>query len=174
MIHYQLRCPAGHGFEGWFRDAVGFEEQAAGGLLACPECGSGSVTRALMAPAVRSSGRRRVAAPPSPEAAPVSPPDNSPERTAAILPDRMRAVLQRMRSEIEQHCEDVGDRFAEVAREMHRRSSGDGEPGAVDRAGKEAVPPRGIYGEATSEEYEALADEGIEVNRIPWLPRADG
>jgi hypothetical protein len=33
---------------------------------------------------------------------------------------------------------------------------------------------RGIYGEATEAETEALRDEGIEVGRIPWLPRADG
>jgi hypothetical protein len=33
---------------------------------------------------------------------------------------------------------------------------------------------RGIYGEASPEQTESLAEEGIEVARIPWLPRADG
>ena len=33
---------------------------------------------------------------------------------------------------------------------------------------------RGIYGETTPEQAEILADEGIEVARIPWIPRADG
>ncbi|MFC7691530.1 DUF1178 family protein [Paeniroseomonas aquatica] len=31
----------------------------------------------------------------------------------------------------------------------------------------------GIYGEASPADAEALRDEGIEVARIPWVPRAD-
>ena len=34
--------------------------------------------------------------------------------------------------------------------------------------------PRGIYGETTSEQAEALAEDGIAIARIPWVPRADG
>ncbi len=174
MIHYQLRCSAGHGFEGWFRDAAGFDEQSARGLLSCPDCGTSAVARAMMAPAVRTSRRRRVAeaarsgpAPtaPDPGLAPGPRPGTAPGPAAAgvaVLPDQVRAVLQRMRAEIEQNCDDVGDRFAEVARAEHRNASE-----APDTA------PRGIYGQATADDVEALADEGIEVNRIPWLPRAD-
>jgi hypothetical protein len=33
---------------------------------------------------------------------------------------------------------------------------------------------RGIYGETTPDEAEALAEEGIEVARMPWVPRAEG
>nr|WP_321985486.1 DUF1178 family protein [uncultured Lichenicoccus sp.] len=179
MIHYQLRCSAGHGFEGWFRDAAGFDEQSARGLLNCPDCGTQSVTRAMMAPAVRSSRRRRVAeaaapvaaAPPGPDAGVGASAGPAPGRATgaraatgdvAVLPDEVRAVLQRIRAGIERHCEDVGDRFADVARAEHRKAADEPE-----RA------PRGIYGQATAGEVEALADEGIEVNRIPWLPRAD-
>ena len=32
---------------------------------------------------------------------------------------------------------------------------------------------RGIYGEATPAELRALADEGIEVASIPWVPPND-
>jgi hypothetical protein len=32
----------------------------------------------------------------------------------------------------------------------------------------------GIYGETTPSEAEALAEEGIEVASMPWVPRADG
>jgi hypothetical protein len=74
------------------------------------------------------------------------------------LPDQMRAMLQRMRAEVEKRCDYVGPSFAEEARKIH---SG-------------AAEPRGIYGEATPEQAEALADDGIEVARIPWVPRADG
>jgi hypothetical protein len=34
-------------------------------------------------------------------------------------------------------------------------------------------PPRPIYGEATPDEAAALAEDGIDVARIPWVPRAD-
>ncbi|HYZ64049.1 MAG TPA: DUF1178 family protein, partial [Acetobacteraceae bacterium] len=56
MIHYQLRCGADHGFDGWFKDSAAFEAQAKRGLVACPECGDSRVNRALMAPAI---GRKR-------------------------------------------------------------------------------------------------------------------
>ena len=36
------------------------------------------------------------------------------------------------------------------------------------------VEPKGIYGETTDEQAESLAEEGIEVAKIPWVPRADG
>ncbi len=77
---------------------------------------------------------------------------------AGRLPDHVRAMLQRLRNEVENNCDYVGGGFAEEARKMHR--------GESDR--------RGIYGETTPTEAEALADEGIEVSRIPWVPRADG
>jgi hypothetical protein len=74
------------------------------------------------------------------------------------MPDHLRVMLQRLRNEIERNCDYVGGQFAEEARKIYR--------GESDR--------RGIYGEATPVEAEALADEGIEVCRIPWVPRADG
>lgn len=149
MIHYQLRCGDGHQFEGWFRDSSAFEEQSGRGLLSCPTCGATGIERGLMAPSVRA--KRPVPAKPEPQA-----------QATAVLPDQMRAVLQRLRAEVERHCDDVGDGFAEAARRLHRKAP-ESEP-----------PPRGIYGRVSEPEREALAEEGIEVTRIPWLPRADG
>ncbi len=74
------------------------------------------------------------------------------------VPDQVRAVLQRIRAEVEQKCDYVGPRFAEEARAIHEG----------------AVPVRPIYGEATEEQAESLAEDGINVARIPWVPRADG
>ncbi len=74
------------------------------------------------------------------------------------VPDEVRAVLQRLRAEVEQRCDYVGPHFADEARAMHHGEQ----------------PRRSIYGETTAEEAESLADEGIEVARIPWVPRADG
>ena len=159
MIHYRLRCEAGHEFESWFANAAGFDHQAASGLVECPVCGGARVSRALMTPAVPKKGRSRKAAPVEVAAPPPPATVASPEKMAAgPMPAQMVALLQRMRGEIEKNCDYVGGGFAEEARRIHH-----GE-----------VEPRGIYGEATEAEREALSDEGIEVGRIPWIPRADG
>jgi hypothetical protein len=155
MIHYQLRCGAGHDFDGWFRDSVVFEGQAQGGLLTCPVCGTSDVARALMAPAVGKS-RAAPAQVEQPATTPATPGSGQPVAGGA-LPDQVRAMLQRMRAEVERRCDYVGDDFADEARRIHR--------GEADA--------RGIYGEATPEQAEGLADEGIEVAQIPWVPRAD-
>ena len=155
MIHYQLQCRDGHGFDGWFRDSAAFEAQATRGLLACPVCAATEVTRALMAPAVTKGAVARN--PPPPVAAPA--PEPKPVAVAEErMPDRLRAMLQRLRAEVERRCDYVGPDFAAEARRIH--------DGASER--------RGIYGEATPEEAEALAEDGIEVANIPWVPRADG
>ena len=154
MIHYQLRCNAAHEFDGWFRNSSNFDDQVASGLLECPICGCQRVERALMTPSVRRRGAPRVSeteiqvAEPVPPAQSVLPP----------LPDELRAVLQRVRAEVEQRCDYVGGSFADEARRIHR-----GETAA-----------RGIYGETSDEEAESLADEGIEFSQVPWVRRAEG
>jgi hypothetical protein len=154
MIHYQLRCGQAHGFDGWFKDSASFEKQAKRGLIECPECGGTDVERALMAPALT----RREALP-VPVDAPPAPAAASAEKVAAgRLPAQMMAALQRIRAEVEKNCDYVGPDFADQARAMHR-----GE-----------VEPKGIYGETTEEQAESLAEEGIGVAKIPWVPRADG
>ncbi len=158
MIHYQLRCAAGHEFDGWFRDSEGFERQAESGFISCPECGTIDVMRALMTPLVARKGRELLpAARPAPPALPDSGPMGMPA-TGGVMPDAVRAALQRLRQEVEKHCDYVGADFADEARRIHH-----GEAMA-----------RGIYGESTDEEAEALAEEGIMFARIPWAPRQDG
>ncbi len=155
MIHYQLCCAGDHAFDGWFRDSAAFDAQAKAGLLSCPSCGEANVRRALMAPVV---GKQRAAAAPVEVAAPTAASEPGKAVSGGSLPDGMRAMLQRMRAEVEKRCDYVGPRFADEARRIH---NGEGEA-------------RGIYGEATPDEAERLADDGIEVARIPWVPRADG
>jgi len=161
MIHYQLQCASAHGFDGWFRDSAAFDAQAARGLVECPTCGDTEIRRALMTPAVPKKGRVLVAPPETPPPSP-SPPSPAADTPIAVagerLPDHVRAMLQRVRAEVEKNCDYVGEQFADEARKIHRGES----------------EVRGIYGETTPEQAEALADEGIEVNRIPWVPRADG
>nr|WP_294545696.1 DUF1178 family protein [uncultured Rhodopila sp.] len=166
MIHYQLRCSQDHGFDGWFKDSTTFEQQAKLGLIECPECGGIEVERALMAPAVarRVSLPVPVEAPQPPAAAPSATADAPAGVPAEVklaggrMPAQVVAVLQRIRAEVEKTCDYVGPDFADEARKIHHGES----------------EPRSIYGEATPEEAESLADEGIDVGRIPWVPRADG
>jgi hypothetical protein len=80
-------------------------------------------------------------------------PSPDPEQVAQAM-----KVLRKVQDHIEKTFDHVGPRFAEEARRIHH--------GEADR--------RSIYGEATTSEVEALDDEGIEVGRIPWLPRHDG
>ena len=42
---------------------------------------------------------------------------------AGRLPDHVRAMLQRLRNEVENNCDYVGGGFAEEARKMHRGES---------------------------------------------------
>jgi hypothetical protein len=158
MIHYQLRCGQDHTFDGWFKDSATFDKQAKLGLVECPSCGGSDVERALMAPAVST---RKAKAPkqekPKEPVAEVLPPERG-MVAAGRVPAQVLAALQRMRAEVEKHCDYVGDESADEARKMHR---GD-------------IEQRAIYGETTPEQAESLIDEGIEIAAIPWVPRADG
>jgi hypothetical protein len=156
MIHYTLVCADDHSFDGWFKDSAAFDLQAGRGLVTCPECGGSSVSRALMAPSISRKGSTRQRG--DVEILPPAPPSPPAETAATGLPDQVRAVLQRIRAEVERTSDYVGPAFADEARRIHR--------GETDK--------RNIYGESTPEQAEALADEGIEIARIPWVPRADG
>ncbi|WP_431302523.1 DUF1178 family protein [Sediminicoccus sp. BL-A-41-H5] len=159
MIRFSLRCDNAHEFESWFKDSDAYDRMAAAGLVDCPVCGDTKVSKALMAPAIRKTpgvkGRAPVAAAEAPKPATD---DQAPRLAAGPMPAQVVALLQRMRQEIEANCENMGKDFAKEARRIH-----EGE-----------AEPRGIYGEATEAEAEALREEGIEVARLPWVPRADG
>jgi hypothetical protein len=166
MIVYDVRCRNGHVFTAWFKSSDSFDRQAAAGEIACAECGVLEVARAPMAPRLISRrGRAEPAAPAEPVAAgaATSPPAAAP---APAAPQQISAVhaqaavmqqLRALRHAVEHNCDYVGKEFAEEARKMHY--------GESDR--------RGIYGEATESESESLADEGIEVGRVPWVPPSD-
>jgi len=173
MIHYTVRCSHAHEFDGWFKDSAAFDRLSRRGMVECPTCGDTKVERALMAPAVATREALPMPLPaPSPPAPqntgqPQGPPDGQPPQaqpsgpmamTGGAIPDQMRAMLQRMRAEVEKHCDYVGPEFAEEARRIHRGES----------------QARGIYGETSPEQAEALSEDGIAFSRIPWVPRADG
>ena len=132
-----LRCANGHGFEGWFASDDDFMSQNGRGLVECPLCADKVVTRMPSAPRLNLSGAREPSVPAVPQ----------PEPQVA---DLQAAWLSTVR-ELMARTEDVGERFAEKARRIHY--------------GEEEA--RGIRGQATPEEREALRDEGIETLSIP-------
>lgn len=180
MILYELRCSGDHAFEAWFKSSAAYDEQAGAGAVICPVCGDNAVRKAPMAPRIakgRGASRdgRRVpdagesrdaadapaqapeGAGDAPAAAPGADAGAAAGRYAHARSAGMRQALAELRRRVEETCDYVGPRFAEEARRIHS--------GEADE--------RNIYGEATDAEAEALADEGIEIGKIPWLPRTD-
>lgn len=146
MMHYALRCrPAAHEFDGWFRSSADFEGQIERGLVACPSCASTTVEKALMRPAVSGVGDSD-ARPAS--AVPVA--NTPPPAELAALMGKLQAMSREMRAK----AENVGPRFAAEARRIHF-----GE-----------VEERQIYGRATRDEVERLAEDGIPAMPLPPLP----
>lgn len=140
-----LRCANGHGFEGWFASEDDFLDQNGRGLLECPLCADKVVMRLPSAPRLNLSGARE----PAPAAARPAPPAQAADGQAAWLQAVRRLVAE---------TEDVGERFPEEARRIHY-----GE-----------VPQRGIRGQATPEQREALREEGIETYALPLPPALKG
>lgn len=164
MIVFTLRCRAGHEFETWFRDGATYERQARRGLVVCPDCGDTTIDKAPMAPRLGRSSKSEPVIQPARDDAPVeAAPSAPPEAMASSLPDRpptpaeFRRALQVLRRHVEANCENVGKRFAEEARRIHK-----GEAKA-----------RGIYGDASPSEAKKLAEDGIEIAAIPWVPSND-
>ena len=139
-----LRCGAGHGFEGWFASEADYDSQRERGLLDCPVCGNADVKRLPSAPRLNLSGAR------APEAA--APPAVS-SAVAATAPPAHAAAARFVEAvaELLKNTQDVGPRFAEEARRIHYGES----------------EAKAIRGQTTPQEREALADEGIEVFTLP-------
>lgn len=144
MILFDLQCAKGHRFEAWFRDGATYDAQAGKHKVICPLCGNRKVEKAPMAPRI---GRSRTPA--------IEPTVDI--KSKAVMGEHLKA-LRELRRKVEESCDNVGPAFAEEARKIHY--------GETD--------PRGIYGETTTDEAEALAEEGVEFARIPWVPRENG
>ncbi len=150
MIRYNLVCDATHEFECWFPSSDSYEDQASRGLVACPACGSGKVSKAVMAPSV---ARRDRAAVPAPIPQPTPAPD-TPVRMISEPERKIREMIKALHAHVAAHSEHVGERFPEEARKIHY--------GEAEN--------RSIHGQASLDEARALIEEGIEVAPLPSLP----
>ena len=181
MILFMLQCGREHIFEAWFRDGATYDAQAAAGEVCCPVCADTAISKAPMAPRIGKGMADRAPAvaeattetdsatdstsdtdQAGPESAPGTAPV-SPGAGKAITDPRMREMakirtaLLTLKKMVQDKCDYVGPAFASEARRIHAGESDE----------------RAIYGEATDEEAEALADEGIAVGRIPWPSESD-
>jgi hypothetical protein len=156
MIVYRLRCDAGHEFDGWFRSGDAYHAQAKAGLVECAVCGSNAVSKAIMAPNI--SKGVSLGEPVQRPAAAVDQTVPDPNMMAAMPREAvLMHMLRTLRRQVEANCDYVGESFADEARKIH-----EGEAGS-----------RGIYGEATPDQIEALTDDGIEIGQLPWAPLGD-
>lgn len=185
MILYSLRCEQAHQFDVWFRDSSAYEQQVAEGAVACPQCGSQKVEKAIMSPrlskadtsqeeasrqeisqeeASRAGGAEQ--AEPGGEMTPAAGQDEAAfaskgmpagEEQRAPSQAEVRQALRQLRTYIEANSDYVGSAFADEARRIHN----------------DEAPQRNIYGETTTEEAEELEDEGVAFARVPWISRED-
>src|SRR4051812_9052311 len=121
MILYQLNCDRQHSFEAWFKDSATCERQLKRKTVECPDCGSVTVEKALMAPRVGKKGNARAIAPIESPSVPAPPP--MPAKKAAVIPAELRQALLEVRKQIESNCDYVGDKFADEARKIHEGES---------------------------------------------------
>jgi len=151
MIVFDLHCAHGHRFEGWFGSSSDFEDQAARGLVTCPQCGAAEVSKAPMAPAVPAKGNTK--AEPNTAPAPATQ-EQQPIANAPMTPQMEKALgeLAKAQEKALKQSTWVGDDFAKQSREMHY---GEREHGA-------------IHGQASLKEAKELVDEGVPVAPLPF------
>ncbi len=145
MKVFNLQCAAQHVFEGWFVSEDDYASQRERGLLTCPLCGDATVHKLPSAPRLNLNAPREEAATP-----PVHTPSQQDVVGGAAGQALQAAWLQAARR-ILAETEDVGTRFAEEARKIHY---GEAEE-------------RGIRGQASREEMQALREEGVAVLALP-------
>lgn len=152
MIIYDLCCPNGHSFEGWFRSADDFETQIESHLVCCPQCDSHNVRRIPSAVAISSHH--------------LSEHEHSTDTSSissggstALMPvgTQAMALYRQLIQTIVNNSEDVGQAFAEEARKIHYNEA----------------PERPIRGQATADECDALRDEGIQILHLPPVKEED-
>ncbi len=144
MIRYTLKCEINHKFESWFQSAGAFDKLHAAGMLSCPDCGSETVEKAMMAPRLHQDAK----------AAQDSLQESRPMHALTAPASPAEAAIKELRRKIQEHSEYVGPEFASEARKIHH---GD-------------APERSIYGEASNDEARQLAEDGVPVAPLPFFP----
>ncbi len=151
MIVYDLVCARQHRFEGWFGSAEDFDRQRDDALIRCPLCDDASIQRRLSANI--QVGR----APEAPARQPEPKTDGKAAEAAGVPMTAGDAKVLALLRKLVAETDNVGRAFAEDARKIHY----------------EEAPKRGIRGQATSEEADALREEGIDFMALPAILTRD-
>ncbi len=161
MIAFDLCCANGHGFEGWFSSSADYDVQRSTGLLTCPLCDDASVQKMLSVPNVGRKGNQPVRSiqPLAVDASTQAAASGGQLVNSPMLPHDLAEIVQKVaaaQTEMLQNSQWVGRHFAEAARAIHY--------GETDE--------RLIHGEASRQEAEALAEEGVAVAPllVPFIP----
>lgn len=103
MIKYRLICEQDHEFDGWFAGSDAFDAQVLANAVACPFCASTDVKKALMAPSVVTSKKRK----------------SKPVGASGEAMERVQMFMSKVREHVETNFDYVGDQFADEARRIH-------------------------------------------------------
>jgi len=141
MVIYNLLCKKKHEFEGWFPSFEDYQKQAEKKLISCPTCGTTKVEKVPHACAVHV--KKEQPAPPAKTPKPTQP--------AAPTAAEFKEMLIQVHHYVKQNFEDVGPRFAEEAKQIH----------------KGVAAERPIHGTATIQETKELAEEGVPFVALP-------
>ena len=102
MIKYQLRCRCNYEFEGWFPDSKSYTKQKNKGMIQCPMCDSTAVDKAIMAPNVKNTKKKKI-------------PDDY-----FVMGETAEQILRKLNKKIKKDYQDVGKNFAKEARKAHK------------------------------------------------------
>jgi hypothetical protein len=152
VIRYALHCDSGHGFESWFRSSDDYDKQRKRGLVNCPECGSAEIEKQIMKPSLARGSARKARE--EVTATPVVADEKSPVAVISPQEQFLRTKLKELREHITKSADYVGEKFPELARQMHY----------------DEIDQRSIYGEAKPDEVKELIEEGVAVQPLPILP----
>src|ERR1051325_10905409 len=130
MVIYNLLCKKKHSFEGWFPSFEDFQQQLEKKLVSCPTCGTTKVEKVPHACAVHVKKEQPQVPAKKPEQQPPAPPSAA----------EFKEMLLKVHHYVKENFEDVGSRFAEEARQIH----------------KGVAEERPIHGTATAKETQDL------------------
>ena len=135
MIKFDLSCKCGKTFESWFASSKEFTALSKKKLVRCIDCDSTSIKKSIMSPTLVIKSNKKLDVQDSAK--------------------KVKKELLKFRKYIEKNCKNVGDNFAQEARNIHYDNK----------------KSKGIYGKATAEETSELQDEGIDIATIPWVDK---
>ena len=136
MIKYNLICKCGSTFESWFSSSNEYESLRKKKLINCIYCESSLVKKTIMSPNLPSKS-------------------NKISKLGKVEKDIKKQLIE-FRKYIEKNCKNVGDKFAQEARNLHY----------------DKKTSKGIYGKATPEETAELVEEGIDIATVPWINKS--